>query len=289
MLNRNLLIILFVFAKFHSYQGCTISKNKVNLPCKEYDFNNPFRIKLGEPLSEISGISFYPKDSSIFAISDESGSLYKIYVNRRNTTVSWKFEKSRDFEDVVLHDSSFYVLESNGNIQTLRFSPKGDTIFKRRNIFPAKNDNKNEFESIFYDEKSGGLVMICKDCEGDKKNSVSAWNFDPVSEKYTPSSFSIDVHLVTKKTREKELKFKPSATAINPRTNDVWILSAVNQLLIVTDRKGNTKEVYTLNPAIFKQAEGITFTPWGDLLISNEATDKYETSTLLIFKPQKRG
>jgi hypothetical protein len=60
-------------------------------------------------------------------------------------------------------------------------------------------------------------------------------------------------------------------------------------LLIVTDRKGNTKEVYTLNPAIFKQAEGITFTPWGDLLISNEASDKYETSTLLIFKPQKRG
>ena len=78
MLNRNLLVILFVFAKFHSFQGCTINKNKVNLPCKEYDLNNPFRIKLSDQLAEISGISFYPKDSSVFAISDESGSLYKI-------------------------------------------------------------------------------------------------------------------------------------------------------------------------------------------------------------------
>ncbi len=94
---------------------------------------------------------------------------------------------------------------------------------------------------------------------------------------------------VAKKIGEKELKLKPSAAAINPLTNDVWILSAVNQLLIVTDRKGNIKSVYTLNPTIFKQPEGIAFTPWGDLLISNEATDKYETSTLLIFKPQKRG
>ena len=92
-----------------------------------------------------------------------------------------------------------------------------------------------------------------------------------------------------KKTGEEDLKFKPSAAAINPLTNDVWILASTNQLLIVTDRKGNTKAVYTLNPVIFKQPEGITFTPWGDLLISNEASDKYETSTLLIFKPQKRG
>ena len=60
-----------------------------------------------------------------------------------------------------------------------------------------------------------------------------------------------------------------------------------NQLLIVTDRKGNTKEAYTLDPLIFSQPEGITFTPWGDMLISNEATDKYGTATLLIFSSEK--
>jgi uncharacterized protein YjiK len=289
MLIRNLLVILFVFAKFHSFQGCTIKKNRVNLPCKEYDLNSPYRIKLGDQLGEISGVSFYPKDSSVFAISDESGSLYKIHLNKKMLTLRWKFDQTHDFEDVVFHDSTFYVLESNGNIQSLRFSIKGDTIFKRKSIFPAKNSKRNEFESLYYDEGSKGLIMICKDCEADEKNSVSAWNFNLESDTYTPSAFSINGVQIAKKTRQENLKFEPSAAAVNPVTKDVWILSSVNQLLIVTDILGNTKAVYTLTPSIFKQPEGITFTPWGDLLISNEANDKYETSTLLIFKPQKRG
>ena len=202
MLYRNLLVILFVFAKFHSFEGCTINKNKVILPCKEYDLNNPFRVKLGDQLAEISGISFYPKDSSVFAISDESGNLYKIHWKRKMLTMRWKFDKTQDFEDVILHDSSFYVLQSNGNIQTLQFSPEGDTIFKRESSFPVEKDKKNEFESMYYDEESKGLVMICKDCQGDKNNSVSAWNFDPSTGTYTPSAFSIDVSHIAKKTGE---------------------------------------------------------------------------------------
>jgi len=47
------------------------------------------------------------------------------------------------------------------------------------------------------------------------------------------------------------------------------------------------KEAFTLNPAIFTQPEGISFTPSGDLIISNEAGDKYNTGTLLIFKLKK--
>ena len=81
----------------------------------------PFRIKLDDPLAEISGISFYPKDSSVFAISDENGNLYKIHLNRKIKIVRWKFDKTHDFEEWFLHDSSFYILESNGNIQTLAF------------------------------------------------------------------------------------------------------------------------------------------------------------------------
>ena len=288
MLNRNLIIVLFFLAKFPSFHGCTSNKNKINLPCKEYDLNNPYILKLKDALSEISGINFYPKDSSVFAISDENGNLYKIYLNKNLLTAKWKFDKKQDFEDVCLHDSTFYVLGSNGNIETLNFSQKGDTIFNRKSIFPEENKKRNEFESMYYDEQYKGLVMICKDCEDDKKNKVSAWNFDPASDTYTPSQFSIDVKTIAEKTGNKKIKFKPSAAAINPLTNDVWILASTNQLLIVTDRKGHTKEVYTLNPVMFTQPEGITFTPWGDMIISNEAGDKYDTATLLIFKPKKR-
>jgi uncharacterized protein YjiK len=288
MPGRNFIFILFFFAKFHSFEGCSTNKNKVTLPCKEYDLDKPYKLKLGDALTEISGISFYPKDSSVFAICDENSNLYKIYLNKNYLTEEWKFDKTHDFEEVSLHNNSFYVLENNGNIETLNFSEKGDTIFNRKSKFPGKDKSKNEFESLYYDDLYHGLIMICKDCEDDKKSTVSAWTFDPSNDTYTPSQFSINAKIIAEKLGEEKIKLKPSAAAINPVTKDVWILASVNQLLIVTDRKGNTKEVYTLDPIIFNQPEGIAFTPWGDLFISNEAADKYGTASLLIFKPKKR-
>lgn len=284
---RSLIIVLFVFAKVHSYQGCTNNKNKINLPSKEYDLNKPSILILNDALVEISGIAFYPKDSSVFAISDENGYLFKIHLNKNIITQKWKYNKTHDFEDVFYRDSTFYILESNGNIHTLNFSPKGDTIYTRKSIFPGSNKNKNEFESLYYDEDRKTFIMICKDCESDKKKSVTAWGYDPETGKYTFSLFTIDVTPIAKKTGNNKIKFKPSAATVNPLTGDVWILSAENQLLTVTDKNGVFKDVFTLNPVLFTQPEGISFTPWGDLLISNEAGDKYNRGTLFIFKPKK--
>lgn len=287
MLYRNLFIFLFFFAKVHSYQSCTETKNEVHLSSKQYDLNKPAILKLNDALVEISGIYFYPKDSSIFAISDESGYLFKIYLNRKLITQRWKFSKAHDYEDVVLQDGVFYILESNGNIHTLNFSKNGDTIYRRKSIFPY--NKQNEFESLYYDDGYKKLVMICKDCKADKKGATKAWSFDPETEIYTPDLFTITLNTVVKKLGKPKIKFKPSAATINPLTNDVWIISSINQLIVVTDREGNYKDVYTLDPIIFKQPEGIAFTPWGDLIISNEAGDKYGTGNLLIFKLKKNS
>jgi len=42
--------------------------------------------------------------------------------------------------------------------------------------------------------------------------------------------------------------------------------------------------MYTLSLFIFKHPDGIAFTPWCDLIISNEAGGNYGTAHLLIFK-----
>ena len=42
------------------------------------------------------------------------------------------------------------------------------------------------------------------------------------------------------------MKFRPSAAAINPITKDIWVVSSTNDLIVVIDRKGNMKDVYTL-------------------------------------------
>ena len=250
---------------------------------KAYDLNHPYKIELTEQLDEISGIQFYAKDSSVFAISDATGSLYKIFLGRKNIVQKWKFGKNADYEDLQLVDSTFYILSSSGNLAGVKFFSKDslEVIFYQ---FPGKD--KNEFETLFYDKETGLLNMICKNCEADKKKSVSVWSFSPKEKEYLPGSFSINVAPIAGKLGLDKLKFKCSAAAINPLTNELFILSSVNKALIIADKNGNAKEVYPLDPSIYKQPEGIAFTPAGDLLISNES-HKTGFANILVFKIKK--
>ncbi len=269
--------------KFHNYSGCGPDKIDSESP-PGYDLNDPVEIKLPPGLNEISGISFYPKDSSVFAEVDEDGLLFKIYMNGNGKIMQWRYGKKHDFEDIVIHDSSFYILISNGDIEKLRF--KGDSIVKTKSNFPASAKKVNEFESMYYDSTLG-LVMLCKNCDDDKKKLVTAFACKPDSSVYEVA-YQIDVKPIAKKSKDDKFHFKPSAAAINPVTNELYILASVNKLLVVADRNGEVKDVYKLDPVTFNQPEGITFTPWGDMLISNEKGDE-DNATILIFKPKKKG
>ena len=254
---------------------------------EQYDLQNPYVIKLPESLAEISGIAYYAKDTSVFAIEDEHGLLYKIKLNQQNDIRKWRFDKRQDFEDLILKDSVFYVLISNGNIETIRFG-LGDSIVTATAAFPDVGKSNNEFESLYFDDTLTQFVLLCKDCEDDPKKQISAWGYNSSSQQYTPSVLLLDLLPVDKKLGERKLKIKPSATAINPVNNNLYILSSINHLLIVTDRAGKFKEVFELDPAIYKQAEGIAFTPAGDMIISNES---HETglANILIIKNKKKG
>ncbi len=285
MLIRNYSVHIYAAAFFFILTGCQPKKTKTRLPSpQQYDFQNPTVIKLNQALIEISGISFYPKDSTVFAIEDEDGIFSKIYLNNNTQVKNWRFDKAHDYEDLVLFDSTFYVLISNGDIETLKFT--GDSMVTNKTKYPGSVKTTNEFESLYYDDSLRQLIMICKDCQDDKKNVVSAWGFNIDSLTYTPELFSIDASAF-KEQLGKE-KFKPSAAAINPATNELFILSSVNKLLLISNRRGNIKEVFTLDPKNFKQPEGIAFTPTGDLLISNESAD-LGPANILIFKRKKKG
>ncbi len=252
-----------------------------------YDLANPVIMKLPEGLSEISGIVYYPKDTSVFAEVDEDGLLFKIHLNKKDDIEKWRFDKKHDFEDIVLHDSVFYVLISNGDIESVRFG-KSDSIITSISAFPDASKKKNEFESMYYDDSLQQLVLLCKSCEDDGHKIVSGWGYNLTSGVYTPSVFMIDVQPVAEKLGEEKMKLKPSAIAINPVTNEFYVLCSVNKLLVITDRQGKFKTLYPLDPAIYKQPEGIAFTPTGDMIISNES---HETglADLLLIKNKKKG
>jgi uncharacterized protein YjiK len=248
-----------------------------------YNLNKPFIIKLPVELDEVSGLAFYAKDTSVFAVGDEFGWLYKIPLTAGKAIHKWKFSAEGDYEDLVMVDKVFYVLQSNGNITAFEFDDHNQ-ILTQQEQFPSKG---NEFEILYYDSHLSKLTMICKDCESDKKKALTVFHFN-LQNKHFDDSASIDVTAIANMIGEKKIKFKPSAAAINPATDELYILSSINKLLVVTDRKGNPKQVYPIDAGLFKQPEGITFTPAGDLIISNESADR-GAANLLFFKYNKKA
>jgi uncharacterized protein YjiK len=264
--------------------SCQNNKNRDLASPAEYNLNKPTVIKLPGYLNEISGLAYNTTDKSVFAISDDKGWLYKIYLSGDKAIQKWKFSKKADFEDIVVVDSTFYVLQSNGIIFSLHFfSPDSITVKEYKLPLPGKN----EFETLYRDKEQNRLIMLCKDCEADDKNSLSSWAFDLSSLTFSPApAYIVDVRKIEDLMQEKKIKFKPSAAAIHPLTGQLFIISSVNKVLVVAGKNGIPEKVYTINSGLYKQPEGLTFTPEGHLIISNESANA-GAADILIFKYNK--
>jgi len=270
-----LLLLLFTFTR------CT---KPVHYPSPAgYNLAKAFQVKLPLELDEISGVAYYPKDTTVFAINDEKGWLYKIGVGTDRHITRWKFSKGADFEDIALVDSAFFILQSNGNITRVTFVDSSALVSK---LFTFPYTRGNEFEILYYDGMKRKLVLICKDCETDKKKALTTFTFDPQTEQYSDASFSIETKMIAATLGKSKVRFKPSAAAINPVDSMLYIISAVNKVLVITDRDGNYQKSYPIDPTIFKQPEGLTFTPSGGLIISNESAN-VGVADILFFSPGK--
>jgi len=263
--------------------ACAGKRNQLQSP-DGYNLNKPVIVKLPVILNEISGISYYHKDNTIFAVEDERGILYKIFYKEKVELQHWQFAPSEDFEDICLVDSTFYVLQSKGTIVGFTFNNK-DTL--RRTEYPT-NLEKSEFESLYYDSTINSLVMICKDCDSDKKAALTTYFFNLKTQAFS-NGFTIDVAPVAAALGKDKVRFKPSAANIHPITGDLYMVSAVNNVLVVATNKGVIKNIYPLNKQLFKQPEGITFSNDGAMMISNEAADEGVGNILFYpYKPLKK-
>lgn len=260
--------------------GCK-SENKINfLSPKGYNLSNPVMIHLRNDLDEISGIYYYKKDTSLFAISNENAFLYKIYLRKPIKIKYWKLSIGSDYEDITLHDSTFYLLQSNGDLKTFEFT-NGKLINTDACASPISGFN--EFESLYYDGFKEKVVLVCKDCEDDKNQMISAYNFNPLDKVFNKNyAFQINGSEAKKIAQTTKTRFRPSAAAINPLTKELFIISATANTLVIADNKGNIKSAYKLNPKFFKQPEGIAFSPSGTLYISNESAET-GSANILVF------
>jgi hypothetical protein len=275
--------LILLFALILS-AGC--QRKKVILTPTGYKINKGTVYELGTKLNEISGICWI-SDSQILANNDESGKIFSINLADMNDLEyrNLKFGSKDDYEDIVKVDSAIYVLISNGQIVKVTDYQNEDSV--KSEIVANLPGKENEFESLYHDKEINSLIMLCKNCHKEKDKLRSAYRFDLAQNVFIDTPYyQIDMDMIRKKLKDSRVEFRPSAAAINPMDNKVYIVSSVGKLMVVINKKGKVEQAFGISAVDFPQPEGITFAANGDMFISNEiATD--EKATLLKFKYEK--
>ncbi|NIJ53140.1 SdiA-regulated domain-containing protein [Dyadobacter arcticus] len=266
--------------------GCGATEKK-EASSEDYDLDSPEKFNMPESLFEISGIALNKgRNDTVYAIQDEEGKLFRL-AWEVSKQLNSKFSKKGDYEDVSILRNTVFILKSNG---TLFSYPLSEAVFEdpegvreQKGILP-----KGEYEGMYGDETSGELYIICKNCPGDdSKSSVTGYIINPTDSTKSARTFSIQVDEIKAFTGKVARGFRPSGIAKNPLTGEWYIISAVNKLMVVTDKRWKVKSALPLSGNQFIQPEGIAFDRTGSLYISNEGDDLF-SGNILKFKKLSR-
>jgi uncharacterized protein YjiK len=261
------------------------------------DFSFPYilhqpddRYKLPGYLEEISGLAWCGKNK-IACVQDEKAKIYVLDLDKDLKDHDYDFGKDGDFEDIAVDGKTAYVLRNDGTIYRIKdFTDKDRKVKKYKTSLSEKNDT----EGMAFDPLSNSLLIACKESASVEKDVElrgyrAIYRFDLEDKKLEAEPlFLIDLNSLNsyrdqgafrefsarlaKKLGliESEISFKPSGISIHPVYGEIYMISSVGKLLIVMDRRGKILAMQDLDPELFRQPEGICFSPSGDMFISNE-------------------
>lgn len=252
-----------------------------------YDLDKPEKYIMPDVLLEISGIAFRNGNAdTLYAQQDEEGKVYALVPGQKKNRET-RFGKRGDYEDISIGNGYVFLLRSDGAIfsfpETELQSDHAGNVKEWEGLLP-----RGEFEGMYADTARHLLYVLCKQCGEDKgSNTVSGYTLRLGADSILvrDSSFSINTDLIFEKAEKKKgrkQRFQPSALARHPDTGDWFILSSVNKLLVIAGAKWEVKGAYPLDPARFRQPEGIAFDKDGNLFISNEG-DEISNGNVLRF------
>lgn len=273
--------ILSAVLIFLIFSACSQTKTGYNSPAG-YDLTKPEKFALPADLHEISGLTFSLQSDTILAVEDENGSIYRFVYGQKTVNQS-KFAQKGDYEGITLNQNYIIVLRSDGRLFTIAQKDSGSNeipaVKEWKDLIP-----KEEYESIAYDPQDGLIYVLCKKCSSDsKKQQTSVYIFELSADGRIKLTGTTSIGL--KQTPElKNKNFRPSALARNPQTEEWYILSSVNKLLVISDKNWRIKSAYPLDPGLFNQPEGIAFDNDNNLYISNEGGDLSNSGNILKFK-----
>lgn len=245
--------------------------------------------ELPEILKEISGIALSKDRKQILAIQDENGILFYIDKTTGQVLRERNFHKDGDYEDIEVVGNDIYILKSSGTLYRLEDTAV-DTFTRIK--YKAGFHKEHDMEGMCLDTENSRLLLACKGklsrkAEFGAKKGVFGFDLNTMKmldepilmidinsiESYLNIKGSPEVRASFEKIMtEKDglLGFSPSAVAIHPISQHIYIISSKGKALIVIKTDGTILHIQKLDKKIHVQPEGMLFDVDGTLYISNE-------------------
>ncbi|MBE0639548.1 MAG: SdiA-regulated domain-containing protein [Bacteroidales bacterium] len=266
----------------------------------QYDLSQPDLVHQLPPiLNEVSGLTNID-NNHVALIQDELGIVFLYDFSEGKIVSQHQFESTGDFEGLAYADNKMYILRSDGRLTEWNNFPDQAKSVKHYDLnLPTSNN-----EGLCYDPKHNRVLIAAKSKpdHGYEKSRRLIYAFDLLTRKLLNKplyslnvdrlaekahSLGIEQSNLTEKGKQKPFNFRPSSLAIHPLTGDLYIISAVDFLMVVMNPSGKIIHMEPLEPERFPQAEGLTFLPDGTMIITSEAAGK--VPTLQVFKMKMQG
>jgi uncharacterized protein YjiK len=226
------------------------------------------RWDLPAELVEVSAIAWMDKDR-FACVQDEAGSIYVF--NHASNKIERKIDFSGpgDFEGLTLVGNAAYAVRSDGMLYEVSDIYAARPTVKQYNTPLTATQN---IEGLCYDKKNNRLLLAVKDQEPGNVAYKGIYQFDLASRKLVAQpayKVALDNELSVVQKGKKERIIRPSEIGKYPGTDRFYILDGPNAGLLLMDSKGQLTARYSLGRS-FAKPEGITFSPQGNIYISNE-------------------
>lgn len=283
-MKKHFLLIFFILSNFSSFGQWTFS----------YNLDEPgVKHQLPNILNEISGLTDIDS-THVACVQDELGTVFIYNFNSGDIVSQHQFDSVGDFEGLTYTLKALYILRSDGRLTEWNSFPAKNSSVKQYKLSLATSNN----EGLCFDSKNNRLLIAAKSkpINHDDKSERFIYAFNlktkmldekPVYSLNVDSlsiralQFGIEQTDTTAKGERKPFNFRPASLAVHPLTDDIYVISAEDRIILVMNRKGEVIFMKQLDAGMYAKAEGITFLKDGTMIITNEAAGK--TPNLYVF------
>jgi uncharacterized protein YjiK len=273
-------------------------------PTSSYDMSYPYAyFELDEIVKNISGLTASSDLKTITCIQSEDGKAYHIDRKTGKITGSVFFVTEAEFQGVeMVGDTMFAIKEggqlykiwnlrgANKNVKQVRTGlPRteliegiGYDLHRNRLLFASKGAKEGEFSRKLYEF----------DVKTNATNPIPAYEISLanikgfLTDKKTDKNYSKLYDDYVAKASPKGLDFTPTSVAVHPLDGNIYVLSSLNNTIVVLNQGGEIVEMTKLKKDQHIAPSGICFDEEGTMYISNEAKDG-KPAKMFEYKMQK--